>query len=65
MKSRRIGGAENAEGILDLDLGYGRRGCMGLWGPMHPVPCCSPCYLVVAGQRADTWVRPYTVMVVG
>ena len=26
---------------------------------MHPVSFFS-CYLVVAGQRADTWVRPYT-----
>jgi hypothetical protein len=49
-------------GFWILDLGYGRVGCMGLWGPMHPVGLCS-WYLVVAGQRADMGVRPYTVMV--
>ena len=58
-----VGGAENAEVILDL--GYGRRGCMGLGGSYAPCALLFSLYLVIAGQRADTRVRPYTGMVVG
>ena len=67
LKSRRRGGAENAEGILldcgfwISDLGYGRVGCIGLGWSYAPCWVFS-WYLVVAGQRAGTGTRPYTVM---